>query len=87
MIDKTQMYTVLADLFEDQARLVAALIDAHQPGDDLIWALMGGLDGLRAKALRRLDECFGGDNLVEFPGEEVMTPHPAIEEYLSKIRR
>ena len=78
---------LLDEVFEQEALVIGGLAATGGVEDDLVWRLVRNLDALRRKALRSLEEkeesLAGEERSVEFNPN----PHPAIEEFLLKIRR
>jgi len=85
MISKAEAKQLIDDLFEEEALVVGGIVAVHGAEDDLIWRLVKNLDAIRSKTLRRI-EGRSADN----PGSLAccdLRPHPAIEDFLVKIRR
>ncbi len=87
MIAHTEVEEIIRDLFEEEALMIGGLVVLHRPEDDLVWRLIRNLDVIRQKALRRLEaseDRARGDGPPQWQGAE---PHPAVEEFLFKLRR
>ena len=85
MISKAEAKQLVDDLFEEEALVLGGIVAAHGEEDDLIWRLVRNLDAIRNKALRRIE-----GRGVENTGSSAccdLRPHPAIEDFLVKIRR
>jgi hypothetical protein len=75
---------LILDLFEEQALVIGGLVAVHEVDDDLVWRLMKNLDVIAGKAIDRLNDQKSEKN----PDPPVSSkPHPAIEEFLLKLRR
>ena len=86
MIGKAEARELVDAIFEEEALVIGGLVAVDDIEDDLVWRLVRSLDAIRRKALRSLEDrepatsraaCGDGINLA---------PHPAIEEFLLKIR-
>jgi len=77
----TKVRHVLTDLFEELALTFGGLSFVYEIPDDAIWSFIQSADALRRRAFRRLDG-------TETPslGRD-WDPHPAIQEFLLKIRK
>lgn len=86
MIDKAEAKEMILDLLEEEALVIGGLVAVHEVEDELVWRLFRNLDVLRGRALRRLDEHdpASDEPAGDQPGPK---PHPAIEEFLAKLRR
>jgi hypothetical protein len=73
-------------VFEDEALLVGGMAAEGDLEDDAVWRLIRGLDAIRTKTLRRLDEAVGDPEDRPSPRGSVR-PHPAIETFLADLRR
>jgi len=87
MFTRAEAKDLLNEVFEKEALVIGGLVALHEMEDDLVWRLIRNLDAIRSRALRSLDDS-------EFPEAEDsgarrpdLRPHPAIEEFLLKIRR
>jgi len=87
MLTMTEARELVDDLFEEEALLVGGLAAVRGMDDDLVWRLMRSLDAIRRKVLRRLGDT-GPDDGGGMPSEQSnLKPHPAVEEFLIKMRR
>ena len=85
MISKIEAKQLINDLFEEEALVIGGLVAVHRVDDEIIWRLVKNLDAIRSKTLRRI-EGSGADDA----GSSVccdLRPHPAIEDFLIKLRR
>lgn len=65
------------EVFEQEALVIGGIVATHDVDDDVVWALVRGLDSIRCRILTRLDVS------DEHSDPE---PHPAIEKFLLKLR-
>ena len=86
MIGQAEARAVIDDLFEEEALIIGGLVALHSIEDEVIWRLIRSLDAIRRKALRRLADDPTDDDTSE-PSEANHRPHPAIQEFLLKLRR
>jgi len=86
MLSKEEVKNLVDDLFEEEALLVGGLAAVHGMGDDLVWRLMKSLDAIRRKVLRRLGDTGPDDVCGMQPERPHLKPHPAVEEFLLKLR-
>jgi hypothetical protein len=84
MITKAEAREMINDLFEEEALVIGGIVAVHEIDDDLVWRLVRNIDAIREKTLRRL----GGEATAgEPPRRPNLKPHPAIEDFLLKLRR
>jgi len=86
MLSRDEAKDLLRDLFEEEALVIGGLVAIHDVEDDVVWRLMKGIDAIRAKTFRRLDETDPPDEPAT-TARPHLEPHPAIEEFLLKLRR
>lgn len=86
MFTKTEARALIDDLFEEEALVLGGLVAVHDVDDDLVWRLVKNLDVIRGKVLRRLGDDDGGDGATEPHRRANVNPHPAIEDFLIKLR-
>ncbi len=87
MISKAEVRDLITDLFEEEALIIGGLVAVHKVDDDLVWRLVKGLDVIRGKTLRRLEDEESGDQAGPQPHRANLKPHPAIEDFLLSLRR
>lgn len=87
MIGKEEARDLINDLFEEEALVIGGLIAVHDVHDDFIWRLVRNLDVIRGKVLRRLEDRTQPDVEEAQAGHNKLKPHPAIEDFLLKVRR
>ena len=87
MISTAQARELIDNVVEDEALVIGGLVAVRGLEDDIVWRLIRSLDVIRGKALRSLDEKESvGTAIPRAEGPE-MKPHPAIEDFLLKLRR
>ena len=74
MVRKEEFRDLIDDVFEEEALVLGGLVAIHDIEDEMVWRLVRNFDVIRRKALGRLDD------------EPAPKPHPAIEEFLHKMR-
>ena len=87
MIAENDAADLINDLCEEVALAIGGLAAIYDIDEDLIWRLIKNLDAIRGKALRRVgirDPTDAGDSPT---GGSSFKPHPAIEDFLLKLRR
>lgn len=84
MLTKETAKQLILDLFEEQALVIGGLVAVHEVDDDLVWRLMKNLDVIVGKAMDRLND---RENDPKSAPQVNAKPHPAIEEFLLKLRR
>ena len=87
MISRKEARSVVLELFEEEALVIGGLAAVHSMEDDLVWRLMKNLDVLLGKTLRRLDAKEQPEAGEAAPVRTNTRPHPAIEDFLLKVRR
>jgi len=89
MISIDEARDMVDEIFEEEALLIGGILAVHGMEDDLVWRLIRNLDVIRGRVLRKLDdreedECDGDGS----PEKRInLKPHPAIQDFLLKIRR
>lgn len=86
-ISKAEARALLAEVFEETALVLGGLVAVDRVDDDFVWRFVRGLDVVRSKAVRRIEDCDAGPGASAAPGESAFRPHPAIEDFLLKLRR
>jgi hypothetical protein len=86
MLSTTEARELIDDLFEEEALALGGLVVLHEVDDQLVWRLVRNMDAVRGKALRRLEEKEPRDRDRGSLAEPLPRPHPAIEEFLRKLR-
>lgn len=77
---------LINDLFEEEALVIGGLVAIHEMDDDLVWGLVKSLDAIRGKILNRLADTVLCDNDGPLLGRPDDKPHPAIQEFLLRLR-
>ena len=83
MTAKTQVKELLMDLFEEEALIIGGLVATHKVEDGFVWDLMRGIDAIRRRFSPQLEKSKDEDSEPEVK----LKPHPAIEEFLLRLRR
>ncbi len=86
-ITRAQTRKLVTEAFEDTALVLGGLVAVHRVDDDFVWRFVKGLDAVWSKAFRRIDERDKGADADTGDGECCLRPHPAIEDFLLKLRR
>jgi hypothetical protein len=86
MLTKAEATDLINDVFEEEALVLGGLVALHDVEDDLVWRLVRNLDAIRGRALRSLDDSEFSEAEEAGPKRPDLRPHPAIEEFLLKIR-
>ena len=87
MIDRREVIELINALFEEEALLLGGLVAVHELDDDFVWRFIKSLDVIRDNTLRSLDDRKStSDEATSTTGLD-LTPHPAIEDFLLKLRR
>ena len=84
---KAEIRRLLADVFEETVLVLGGLVAVHRVDDDFVWRFIKRLDVIRSKADRRIDECDAQPCADAIRRESHLRPHPAIEDFLLKLRR
>ena len=87
MVTEAEAQDLLDELFEQQALSLGGLIALHGMEDELVWRLVKNLDVIRARFKRRVSAKSrkrAGDTVCLRPSTQ---PHPAIQHFLSRLRR
>lgn len=87
MISKTEVKQLIDNIFEEEALLLGGLVAVHGLDDDFVWRFIKNLDLIRDNALRSLDDRKSASVEATPTTGLDLTPHPAIEDFLLKLRR
>jgi hypothetical protein len=87
VISMAEARQLLAEVFEEAALVLGGLVAVYHVDDDFVWRLVKSLDVIRGKAVRRIDECVAPSGSETARAAPDLCPHPAIEEFLLKLRR
>ncbi|MCK6478606.1 MAG: hypothetical protein HUU06_01325 [Planctomycetaceae bacterium] len=83
-MDREEVQALIREVFEEEALLIGGLVAAHPVDDEFVWRLMRNLDALR----RRILAAIGAPERPSRPLEpRGAVPHPAVEEFLARLRR
>lgn len=78
---------LIVEVFEETALVLGGLVAIRSVDDDFVWRFVKGLDAVCATALRRIDQRDGSESAEGADAESRLRPHPAIEDFLLKLRR
>lgn len=78
---------LIAEVFEETALVLGGLVAVCEVDDDFVWRFVKGLDAVCTKALKRIDHRGVSERADAADAESRLRPHPAIEEFLLKLRR
>ena len=67
--------------------MLGGLVAVHQVDDDFVWRFVKGLDAVCSKAFRQIDKRDMSPDSDTADGQSRLRPHPAIEDFLLKLRR
>ena len=86
-ISSAEARSLILELFEEEALVIGGLAAFYDVEDDLVWRLIRSLDTIRTRVLQRLGarESAGTNRLAS--GRADLKPHPAIQDFLLKLRR
>lgn len=79
-----QFESLMDDTFEELTLVLGGLFEVHAADDELVWDAVRSLDAIRAKTIARLRG--PGLSSQDSPGTAHHAPHPAVEEFLLKLR-
>lgn len=87
MFTGDQARELLDGVFQQEALVIGGLAATGEMEDELVWRLIRSLDSIRRESLRSLGEREDGSGPEDRKGPFQPEPHPAVEEFLLKIRR
>ena len=83
-LTQSDVRALLQQVFEEEALALGGLVAVYEIKDDVVWKLVRTLAVTRRRVLRRLDASRSEDDRrTDGPA---LTPHPAIEEFLIRLR-
>lgn len=85
MITKDEAKELILEVFEEEALVIGGLVAVHEVNDDLVWRLMKNFAVILEKTLSRLGTPEQSEPIET--QKSGVQPHPAIEEFLLKLRR
>lgn len=86
MLTREEARGLINDLFEEEALVLGGLVAIHRVDEKLVWRLVQSLDVIHDKTLSRIGhEPDGG--AASARKQRHLRPHPAIEDFLLKLRR
>ena len=84
MVATRKAKELILQIFEEEALVIGGLAAMHGFDDELLWGLMRNLDVILGKALASLEE---NSPKRQATHRTNVRPHPAVEEFLSKLKR
>ena len=87
VMSRAEARGLFAEAFEETALVLGGLVAVHRVDDDFVWRLVKSLDAVCSKVFRRIDERDTAADADAADGESRLRPHPAIEDFLLKLRR
>jgi hypothetical protein len=79
---------LVLEIFEEIGLVLGGMVALHDVGDDFVWRLVRSLEATRRKFLGRLQSLGPlGRDPDGREGGLCEKAHPAIEEFLSKVRK
>lgn len=84
---RAETHRLIAEVFEEAALVLGGLVAVHHVDDDFVWRFVKSLDAVCAKAFRRIDQRDTAADADTADAESRLRPHPAIEDFLLKLRR
>jgi hypothetical protein len=87
MFTTAEARDLMDEVFEKEALVIGGLAATREIDDELVWRLVKSLDVIREKTLRALEEKEQSILREETDMPLNMEPHPAIEDFLLKIRK
>jgi hypothetical protein len=87
MLSKVETRQLIDGIFEQEALVLGGLVAVREIEDDLVWRLIRSFDRIRERTLYILEgQASGLPGRTEDDGPD-LAPHPAVEEFLLKLRR
>lgn len=83
---RSEARRLVLEVFEESVLMLGGLVAVHAVDDDFVWSLVKGLDAVCSKALRNVDHRDANESTAP-DAESRLRPHPAIEDFLLKLRR
>jgi len=86
MIENEQVKRIILDMFREEALLLSGLFTVYEVSDDFIWRAMKNLEILVQNAMRQIDNRGQtADNPIHL--RRTGSPHPAVAEFLSELKK
>jgi hypothetical protein len=85
MFSKEEVKTLLDELLEEEALLIGGSVALQRIDDGFIWKLMKSLDQIRDRFMAKIENT--PDDFPDIDDHLDLTPHPAIEHFLLKLKR
>ncbi len=86
MLSKQKAKSLVLRIFEEEGLVIGGLAAINKFDDGLLWRLMRNMDAILGKSLASIDNDNNRNSAYPKRGSNVR-PHPAIEEFLAKIKR
>jgi len=86
MLSKQKAKDLIVRVFEEEALVIGGLAAMQRVDDDFLWGIMRNLDAILGKAIANLN-ADDESGKPQSHKQSKVTPHPAIEEFLMKLRR
>jgi hypothetical protein len=87
VMSRSEARKLVHELLEEEALVIGGLVALHGVEDEFVWQLFRGLDEIRGRYLARLTGEDSVDEEPVTPSHRRSRPHPAIEEFLARLRR
>lgn len=87
VITKEEARGLILDLLEQEALALGGAVALHDVEDSFVRLLVRDIDELRARTLRRLDAKGVAPGAGAERERPHLAPHPAIEDFLTRLRR
>ncbi len=84
MMSTTEVRELIDDAFEELALAAGGLVATEPVPDEVIWKFIRNLEVVRGRTLRRIGE--EGTRSLGPDREADTRPHPAIEQFLRRLR-
>jgi hypothetical protein len=84
-MDRDNRRDFVTEIFEETALVLGGIVAVCPIDDEVVWRLVSALDALHSRVLRRIA---AQNHIGASPAPPAVRsePHPAIEEFLRKVR-
>lgn len=86
MLSKQKAKELILRIFEEEVLVIGGLAAMSKLDDELLWRLMRNLDAILGKALAAVNDN-DTSHRAQLKRDSKVRPHPAIEEFLVKLKR
>jgi len=86
MLSKQKAKSLVLRIFEEEGLVIGGLAAINKFDDELLWRLMRNMDAILGKSLASINDN-DKPSRVQPKRFSNVRPHPAIEEFLAKIKR